>query len=733
MRLKKVLSILLCLCLFLPGAACAEQQEAGGRIGIISAMENEVELLLSEAVTDHVDTIGGVEFHVGTLCGQDVVIARAGIGKVLAAAGAATMLSHYPVSSLIFTGIAGGVGDETKLLDMVIATELVQHDYGSQSQAGFRWNAPYIGSGTGYSFSDETLVEEAYAAAVQVVGEEHVFKGLIATGDQFIASEAYVEFLQEEFGAIACEMEGASVAAVCEQYGIPFVVIRAMSDKADGIAQESIENIGDLAADRSGRVVMKMLENLSAPAAEDSAERPDSGMETAYADKLFDRKVVHRIDVRLTDGDWTDLLSNPTDKTKYTAEIVIDGEVFSNVTFSTKGYSSLYFVAYGEEESRRYSFKVNFGNPEEGRTYYGLDKLNLNNLFCDNTWMKDLISYDLFRDAGVEAPLVSYVWLTINGNDQGLYMAVEEIEEGYLNRVYQGEGVIYSVEGGKAPGTVTPEMVAYVRENGFSGSSESHGADLVYSGENLSNYTDIVDHAETSAHIRDHRQVVAAIRALSGTRNNGSSFDVDEIIRFFAAHNYLLNFDSYTGSQLNNLMLHEKDGVVSVIPWDYNLAFGTYPTVIGFEVLEDATALLNLGIDTPLIHATEESRPLWNLIRSHPEYLDRYHEVLSMLLKEHLSGGRYEAKVDRVRELLLPWIRKDPTAFCSAEEFEEACETLKEFLTCRTESVRRQLAGELSTVSEEQEKQAMADASGISILNMGALVLGMERISSDCS
>ena len=97
---------------------------------------------------------------------------------------------------------------------------------------------------------------------------------------------------------------------------------------------------------------------------------------------------------------------------------------------------------------------------------------------------------------------------------------------------------------------------------------------------------------------------------------------------------------------------------------------------------------------------------------------------MSMLIEESLPEGKAEAKVDETKQLLLPWVQRDPTAFCSAEGFETACETLKEFLACRRESVRRQLAGELSTDSGKQEREDMVDASDIRILNMGALVLG---------
>ncbi len=446
--------------------------------------------------------------------------------------------------------------------------------------------------------------------------------------------------------------------------------------------------------------------------------------EAGYADKLFDNRYVHRIDVRLTDESWTGLLADPISKTKYIAEIDIDGETFSDVTFSTKGFSSLYFVAYGEEESRRYSFKVNFSKQLKGQTYYGLNKFSLNNLFCDNTWMKDLISYRIFRDAGVEAPLVCYVWLTVNGTDQGLYMAVEDIDKGFLNRVYQGKGVIYSVERKIDTSNITRESMDWLRKNGFPPATDVHGADLIYTGDEPSNYADILDHAKTKAQPEDDQAVISAIRALSMEEDIDDWFDMDEIIRFFAAHNYLLNYDSYTGSQLSNLVLYVKDGKLSLIPWDYNLAFGTFPSVIGFENWENPTRLLNLGIDAPLINAEEENRPLWRLIRNRPEYLSAYHEVLNALLNDHLLTEEYEAEIDRVSEMLLPWIEKDLTALCGAEEFRKARDTMKAFLAIRTESIRRQLNGELSTVSEEQGAQAMVDASDLELLSLGALVVG---------
>ena len=233
-----------------------------GTIGIISAMENEIFLLLQNAEIDHIDHIGDMDYHVGTLCGQNVVIVKAGIGKVRAAAGVATLLNNYPISDVIFTGIAGGVGNDTSVLDVVVAEDLVQHDYGQMTNDGFEWFGEY-GGDNGYFSCDEGLVELASKAAVEVLGEEHAFRGTIATGDQFIASESYVRTLQDDFNAIACEMEGAAIAVVCTEFDVPFVVIRVMSDKADGNAHESYENMQDIAADNSSRIVMRMLEDIS--------------------------------------------------------------------------------------------------------------------------------------------------------------------------------------------------------------------------------------------------------------------------------------------------------------------------------------------------------------------------------------------------------------------------------------------------------------------------------------
>lgn len=253
-----LLTLLLC--------GCASEPQTK-YIGIVSAMDNEIAILLQEATVEHVDTVGGVDYHVGTLRGQPVIISKSGIGKVRAASGVTTLLERYPVSQVIFTGIAGGVSDDAQVLDEVVATRLLEHDYGILSNDGFTWRSgdPGFGNQPGeYYLCDERLVELAYNAAVEVVGADRAHKGTIASGDQFIASETYVKKLQKEYDACACEMEGAAVAVICQRFETPFVVLRAVSDKADGNAHDSYENFGDLAADHSSAIVLKMLEQIMA-------------------------------------------------------------------------------------------------------------------------------------------------------------------------------------------------------------------------------------------------------------------------------------------------------------------------------------------------------------------------------------------------------------------------------------------------------------------------------------
>ncbi|MBO4682611.1 MAG: 5'-methylthioadenosine/adenosylhomocysteine nucleosidase [Bacilli bacterium] len=259
---KSKLTVLLSLPLLLLSSCNNEKPKE--YIGIISAMDNEIALLLKQAEIEEERVVADTTYYVGTLKDKPVVITHSGIGKIRASSGATTLFNTWSISKLIFTGVAGGLRDEEKVLDQVVGTSVIEHDYGSLTDEGFTWCGGDPGKlepGEHYE-CDKSLVDLAYESALSIMDSSHIFKGCIATGDQFIASSDYVKYLVDNFDAYACEMEGAAIGKICVAYEVPFVLLRTLSDKADGEAHESYENFMDLAAEQSNKIVMKMLESL---------------------------------------------------------------------------------------------------------------------------------------------------------------------------------------------------------------------------------------------------------------------------------------------------------------------------------------------------------------------------------------------------------------------------------------------------------------------------------------
>lgn len=175
---------------------------------------------------------------------------------------------------------------------------------------------------------------------------------------------------------------------------------------------------------------------------------------SGYETRLFDTGRVHTIDIVM--DDWNGFLEECTDEEYASCAVVIDGEAYRNVAIRAKGNTSLTQVqSYG---NNRYSFKIEFDHYDSAKTYYGLDKLCLNNIIQDNTYMKDYLTYRLMGQFGVASPLCSYVNITVNGETWGLYLAVEGVEEAFLRRNYGNDyGELYkpdssSMGGGRGNG-----------------------------------------------------------------------------------------------------------------------------------------------------------------------------------------------------------------------------------------------------------------------------------------
>jgi adenosylhomocysteine nucleosidase len=221
-------------------------------LAILSAMHEEIAAVV--AVLDRVTTraLGGREFHRGAFHGVEIVAAYSRLGKVAAASTVTQLIAAYPITELVFSGVAGALRRDLAIGDVVIASGLIQHDMDATPLFP-RYEVPLLGRAVfepdaalsqrllqaARLFLNEDLPHTVAAAELELfhIGTPRVEQGLIASGDKFFASSAEVEELRSRLPEVACvEMEGAAVAQVCSEYGLPYAVVRTLSDSADEAA-----------------------------------------------------------------------------------------------------------------------------------------------------------------------------------------------------------------------------------------------------------------------------------------------------------------------------------------------------------------------------------------------------------------------------------------------------------------------------------------------------------------
>ncbi|BCZ49198.1 5'-methylthioadenosine/S-adenosylhomocysteine nucleosidase [Clostridium gelidum] len=228
-------------------------------IGIIAAMAEELEILLKDLILESKKEKANMTFHKGTLYGKDVVAVVCGIGKVNSAICTQILVSEYSVDKVINVGVAGGIGKEIYPGDIVVAENLVQHDMDTTAFGDKMGQIPRLDT---FDFKcDEEMVALAKKACEEI-SEINSFTGRIASGDQFVANIKKIQWLDKEFGAISCEMEGASIAQVCYLNSIPFVVIRSISDNANNGAHMDYQKFIPVAVKNSTRILKQMLEMM---------------------------------------------------------------------------------------------------------------------------------------------------------------------------------------------------------------------------------------------------------------------------------------------------------------------------------------------------------------------------------------------------------------------------------------------------------------------------------------
>ena len=436
-----------------------------------------------------------------------------------------------------------------------------------------------------------------------------------------------------------------------------------------------------LVAAASTAVLLLLLFLLEGLQGEASSHRP-AGEEAEYASRLFDSSRVHTLDIQMED--WKAFIQEAGEE-RYTAcTVVIDGERFPGTGIRAKGNNSLRLTEkYGLP---RYSLKLEFDRYKDGGNYYGLDKFSLDSSFQDNSYLKTFLTYDMMDFMGVPSPLCSYVQVSVNGKPWGLFLAIEEPEEAFARRVFgEDHGQLYK-----------PDYRSLADENA--------DVALRYTGEDPAGYGNIFHKAKFPVTAADQERLIGALKTLHEGENLESAIHVDEVLRYFAVQVFVMNWDSYLGRTGHNYFLYEKDGILSILPWDYNLAYGTYALGMS-EPIRDPYILVNYPIVTPAEGEVMKNRPLYHNLMKVEEYFQAYLGYFDQLLEGYFESGYFSSFLRETAEMIEPYVAEDPTAFCSYESHLLAVDVLERLCLLRAESVQGQLEGTVpATLRERQER-----------------------------
>lgn len=420
-----------------------------------------------------------------------------------------------------------------------------------------------------------------------------------------------------------------------------------------------------------------------------------------YQERLFDQSMVHEIDIQIEEDDWNNLLENARDKEYHRANLVIDGELFKDVGIRTKGKNSLRLTErYG---SQRYSLKIEMDHYGFNH-YYGLDKFSLDSSFQDNSYLKSYLAYDMMQFMDVPSSLTSYTWVTVNGEDWGLFTTIEEPEEAFAQRNFGKDyGELYK------PGYRSLE-------------DENADVALRYINDDTESYPGIFDNAKFNPSAADEQRVVEALKVLSTGENLEKVIDIDALLRFFVPQVFVVNIDSYLGPTGHNYFLYENNGKITMLPWDYNLAFATYSLGMPNPV-NNAELYVNYPIDTPWTGDVMLKRPLYHNVMSVNEYYQQYHDLFDYFIAEYFESGYFDELIVETALMIAPYVERDPNAFVSFEDHLLGVETIINFIQLRAQSIRKQLDGEIPSTlrGQNEESTNLIDASSVWLPDMGEI------------
>lgn len=473
--------------------------------------------------------------------------------------------------------------------------------------------------------------------------------------------------------------------------------------------------------------------------------------------QVLDKSSVTNISIDIDEADWKWLLENATNEEYRSCNITINGVKYYNVGIRPKGNTSLTNVA-SDDTTDRYSFKIKFNEYVDGQNYNGMKSLVLNNIIQDKTYMKEYITYDLYSSLGVATPEMSYSNITINNETWGLYLAIEVIDERYLeNNFGTSEGNLYKPEtmgvnhqggnnkggmgnppdmkqgmNGGGPGGMQPpdmqnqDVVPGEKQEGQQMMPENHqennmnnradkggnpgggrpteGADFIYIDDNVSSYSIVRDSAVFKRTTDDDfKRVINMYKNLNDGTNLEEVLDVEEVLKYFAVNTFVINLDSYSGAMYHNYYLYENNGKCQILPWDLNLSFAGFGANRGGMGRGEGNSsqevnTINFPIDNP-VSGDLSSMPLIGKLLEVDEYKELYHSYLQQIADEYFNSGYYENIVNKLDGMISEYVKEDPTAFCTYDEYKTAVNEIINFGKDRTTSVLAQLNGEQPSTS----------------------------------
>ena len=461
----------------------------------------------------------------------------------------------------------------------------------------------------------------------------------------------------------------------------------------------------------------------------------------SYAESLFTLGEIASVDIEMPDSTWQAIIEHARNKQYHVCSVTINGERFDSIGIRTKGASSLDDVT--NMKSDRYSFTLKLNKYRKGQKYHGMTKLLLNNNIWDATQIKDAVVYDMCRYIGLPAPLTNYARITVNGKYHGCYLMVEAVDKHFCKRNYPGENTnIYK---------------------------PYHN--LAYTGDDLKRYGEIANYAKVRGDEASMRRVVTALKSVDECKDIEEHVDVESVMKYMALQTIVVNYDCMTGKNVQNYYLREADGKISLIPWDYNLAWGGYPDDEGdfegvgdfdpekwkdwFESLsqeqrdsmqqafsqqwgnmpmgdggdaefnkEAARQIVNFPIDTPFTSELSKRTFFMNLL-ANEAYKARYYHYLKVLCNEYIKGGGFQKTVETINKEIGSFVGTEDNAFYSNKRFHKAMQTFDTLLQKRVQSVLGQINGEIPATWDAQkaEPEKLINSDDIILSDLGGLMV----------